>query len=115
MKKQRKGDATGRPNARSSFLAHPDAKFFCGERGIGSLREKQHGAGSLGEIFSFLLFLPSRRGAQRPAAVKGRAVFWRGGSAPLDGEDRCGIMSQGGKDPVVKDSGSSYKEGRHDE
>jgi ribosomal protein S27AE len=92
MKKQKKGDARGRRNARSSFLAHPDAKFFCGKCGIGSLGENEHGIESLGDFF-FLLFLPNRKGAQRPAAVKGRAVFWRGASAPLDGEDRCGIMS----------------------
>jgi hypothetical protein len=90
MKQQNKGDATGRPNARSSFLAHPEAK--CGKCGIGSWGENEHGIESLGDFF-FLLFLPNRKGAQRPAAVKGRAVFWRGASAPLDGEDRCGIMS----------------------
>jgi hypothetical protein len=53
MKSQKKGDATGRPNARSSLLAHPDAKFFCGKRGLGSRREKDQGAGTRGEIFSF--------------------------------------------------------------
>jgi hypothetical protein len=63
MKKPKKGDARGRPNARSSFLAYPDAKFFCGKCGIGSLGEKEHGPGTLGEIFFFLLFLPSRTGS----------------------------------------------------
>jgi hypothetical protein len=93
MKKQQKGDAMGRPNPRSSFLAHPDAKFFCGKRSIGSLGEKEPGAESRGEIFSFGFSSLTEKGAQRPAAVKGRAVFWRGESAPLDGEDRCGTIS----------------------
>ena len=53
MKKQQKGDATGRPNARWWLLAHPDAKFFCGKCGLGSLGEKEHGTENLGEIFSF--------------------------------------------------------------
>jgi hypothetical protein len=56
MKSQKKGDATGRPNARSSLLAHPDAKFFCGKRDLSSLGEKEHGTGSRGDIFSFGFF-----------------------------------------------------------
>jgi hypothetical protein len=49
-----------------------------------------------GEDFLFLLFSPWRRFLQRPAAVKGARV---GGAAErtLDGEDRCGTISQGGK------------------
>ena len=53
MKQPQKGDATGRPNARWLFLAHPDAKFFGGKRGLSTMREKEYGAGDLGEIFSF--------------------------------------------------------------
>jgi len=61
MKKQQKGDATGRPNARWWLLAHPDAKFFCGKCGLGSLGEKEHGTENLGEIFSFCFFsLPDK-------------------------------------------------------
>jgi hypothetical protein len=36
--------------------------------------------------------------AERLAAARsgqGRAVWWRGDSAPLDGEDRCDIIRQG--------------------
>jgi hypothetical protein len=93
MKKQKKGDARGRPNARSSFLAHPDAKFFCGKSGIGSLGEKEHGPGTLGEIFSFCFSSLAERGRSGPQQSRGAPFSGAGASAPLDGEDRCGIMS----------------------
>jgi hypothetical protein len=33
-------DAVGRPSCGSSFLGHPDAKFFCKERGTDTKQEK---------------------------------------------------------------------------
>jgi hypothetical protein len=71
MKKPKKGDATGRPNARSWLLAHPDAKFFCGKRGIGSLGEKEHGTESLGEIFSFSFFSLTEKVRSGPQQSRG--------------------------------------------
>ena len=53
MKNQKKGDAKGRPNARSPFLAHPGAKFFCRKRDLGTRLEQDPCAKTLGEIFSF--------------------------------------------------------------
>ena len=58
MKKQKKEDARGRPHARSSFLAHPDVKFFCEKRGIDSLGEKEHGTESLEVRFFLFAFSP---------------------------------------------------------
>ena len=74
--------AMGRPSWRASFLAHPDAKFFCEKRGLSSLGEKEHGAGSRGEIFSFGFF-SLQKSCAAARSRQGRAVFWRGGSAPL--------------------------------
>ena len=71
MKQQKKGDATGRPNARSLFLADPDAKFFCGKCGIGSLGEKEHGTESLGEIFSFCFFSLTEKVRSGPQQSRG--------------------------------------------
>ncbi len=34
------GDAVGRPSCGSTFLGHPDAKFFCEERGIDTKQEE---------------------------------------------------------------------------
>jgi len=53
MKNQKKGDATGRANPRSPFLAHPGAKFFCRKRGLGTRLEPDPCAGTLGESFFF--------------------------------------------------------------
>lgn len=51
------------------------------------------------EVFLFWLFLPKReRGFAAARSGQGRAVFWRGGAEPLDGEDRCDRIDQGGKD-----------------
>ena len=92
MKQQQKGDATGRPNARSSLLAHPDAKFFCGKRDISSLGEKEHGTGSRGEIFSFGFFslTETLRGGPQPSRAR---RFLARRERTLDGEDRCGTIS----------------------
>ena len=92
MKSQKRGDATGRPNARWSLLAHPDAKFFCGKRGLGSLGEKEHGAGSRGEIFSFGFFSLTEKLRSGPQQSRARRFLARR-ERTLDGEDRCGIMS----------------------
>jgi len=83
MKKQKKGDARGRPNARSSFLAHPDAKFFCGKRGIGSLGEKEHGTESLGEIFSFCFFSLIEKVRSGPQQSRGAPFSGAAGAHPL--------------------------------
>ena len=92
MKQQQKGDAMGRPNPRSLFLAHPDVKFFCGKRGIGSLGEKEHGASSRGEIFSFGFSSLIEKLRSGPQPSRARRFLARR-ERTLDGEDRCGIMS----------------------
>ena len=91
MKSQKKGDARGRPNARSSLLAHPDAKFFYGKCGIGSLGEKEHGVGSLGEIFSFGFFSLTEKVRSGPQQSRARRFLARR-ERTLDGEDRCGMI-----------------------
>ena len=83
MKKQKKGAARGRPNARSSFLAPPDAKFFCGKRGIGSLGEKEHGTESLGEIFSFSFFSLTEKMRSGPQQSRGAPFSGAAGAHPL--------------------------------
>jgi hypothetical protein len=35
------GDAVGRPSCGSSFLGHPDAEFFCEERGTDTNKSKR--------------------------------------------------------------------------
>jgi hypothetical protein len=37
---RKKRDAVGRPTCESSLLGHPDTKFFCGKRGMGTKNEK---------------------------------------------------------------------------
>jgi hypothetical protein len=83
MKQQKKGDATGRPHARSLFLAHPDAKFFCGKRDITSLGEKEHGAGSLGEIFSFSFFSLTEKMRSGPQQSRGAPFSGAARAHPL--------------------------------
>ena len=92
MKSQQKGEATGRPNARWSLLAHPDAKFFCGKRGLSTMREKEPGAGSRGEIFSFGFFSLTEKLRSGPQPSRARRFLARR-ERTLDGEDRCGTMS----------------------
>ena len=92
MKQPQKGDAMGRPNARRSFLAHPDAKFFGGKRDISSLGEKEHGARSRGEIFSFGFFSLTEKVRSSPQQSRARRFLARR-ERTLDGEDRCGSMS----------------------
>ena len=92
MKNHEEGGAMGRPSPRLLLLAHPGAKFFRGQRGLGTPRENDPCAGTPGENFSFGFSSLAEGDSQRPAAVKGRAVLGRGGSVPLDGEDRCGTM-----------------------
>jgi hypothetical protein len=80
MKSEQRGKAMGRPSSRSSFLGHPNAGFL-------ARTEK-----TFYFCFSSL--------AERLAAARsgqGRAAFWRGVSATLDGEDRCETIRPGGK------------------
>jgi len=103
-KKQKTGDARGRPSGRSSFLGDPGATFFCRKRETGtkpqetgqkartdssasgqavpaqrqSLAEEENSVRAFDSCFSSL--------AERVAAARsgqGRAVFGRGESAPL--------------------------------
>ena len=110
MKSQKKGDATGRPNVRSSLLAHPGTKFFCGQRGLGTLLENDHGAGSLGEIFSFCFSSLAEQGRSEPAAVKGRAVFWRGGAHPLTA--RSAAKPSAREEKILYSRGRIFTQGR---
>ena len=55
------------------------------------------------EDFLFLLFFPSGDGSQRPAAVKGAPLFWRGAKRTLDGEDRCEPSAR--EEKTAKDAG----------
>ena len=73
----------GRANARSWFLTHPDAKFFCGKRDISSLGEKEHGAGSLGEIFSFSFFSLTEKVRSGPQQSRGAPFSGAAGAHPL--------------------------------
>jgi hypothetical protein len=59
-----------------------------------------------GGTFYFCISLPSGASLQRPAAVKGAPLFRRGGADPLDGEDRCESLGEGGKDLGLKDARS---------
>jgi len=73
----------GRPNARWWFLAHPDAKFFCGKHDISSLGEKEHGAGSLGEIFSFSFFSLTEKMRSGPQQSRGAPFSGAARAHPL--------------------------------
>jgi len=91
MRTDKTGDAGGRARWRSSLVGDPGAIFSGGKRGPGAKQEK------LGEIFLWLLFLPSgasRSGPQRSRARRSLARRER----TLDGEDRCESIGAGGKD-----------------
>ena len=75
MKSQKKGDARGRRHARSPFLGHPDAKFFCGKRTLGNRREKEQGAGARGEIFSFCVSSLTEKLRSGPQQSRGTPFF----------------------------------------
>jgi len=67
MKTEKTGDARGRPSDGSSFVGDPGATFSGGKRDPDTKQAEDPCFGrKLGEVFLFLLFLPS-------AAVMGAA------------------------------------------
>jgi hypothetical protein len=98
MKRDKTGDARGRPKWRTSFVGDPGAIFSGGKRGRDAKQEEDpFYKETLWEVFLWLLFLPSgasRSGPQRSRARRFRARRKR----TLDGEDSCESMGAGGKD-----------------
>ncbi len=111
-KEHKTGDARGRPSGRSSFLGDPGAKFFCRKRVNGANREEtgkkersDPSASGSGRHVTGTDPEPARRESSvrsfdfcfsslvEPVAAarsgRGRAVFWRGESAPWTARDRC--------------------------
>ena len=65
--------------------------------------------------FLFLLFLPSGAGSQRPAAVKGAPLSWRGVSAPLTARTAAKASTREEKALVLKVRDLYSSGGNHDE
>ena len=118
-KEHKTGDARGRPSGRSSFLGDPGAKFFCRKRGNGANREEtgkkeRSDPSASGRHVTGTDPEPARRESSvrsfdfcfsslvEPVAAArsgpGRAVFWRGESAPWTARDRCERIGARGKD-----------------
>jgi hypothetical protein len=90
----------GRPSPRSSLLAHPGAKFFCGQRGLVPPARKSPCEGTLSEIFSFGFSSLAKRGRSGPQQSRGAPFSGAASAYPLTARTRCGTLRQGGKDPV---------------
>jgi len=98
MKTAKRGNARGRASWRSSFVGDPGATFSGGKRNPGAKQEegpayKENSVRSFCFCFSSLaepVFAAARSG-------QGRAAFRARRERPLDGEDRCERIGEGGK------------------
>jgi hypothetical protein len=84
MKTDEMGNAMGRPSWGSSFVDDPGAKVFVENEAHAqnkkkTLKDQEQSARSFYSCFSSL----AEPGLQRPAAVKGAPLFWRGVSETL--------------------------------
>ena len=76
MRRDKTGDAVGRPSWRSSFLGDPGAEFLCGKLGIGKKKEKR-----------------SKKKERPVGTVVGNKSF-TGGTNGLEGRMRGGIACE---------------------
>jgi hypothetical protein len=107
MKNGEKGDAMGRSSWPSSFLGHPSARFFLENSRQAQNCRQPCQRGEQGEVFLFLLFLPSGAGVCS-GPERSRARLLRR-SEPLTARTAAKELAREEKTWLARVRGSTHK------
>ena len=115
MKNHEEGGAMGRPSPRSLLLAHPGAKFFRGQRGLGTPRENDPCAGTPGENFSFGFSSLAEGVRSGPQQSRGAPFWGAAGAYPLTARTAAEPCAREEKILYSMTADLYHQEGRNDE